>query len=75
MLPMIGYFNMLRTQRWIGDLCLVVERELFGQEPLNEIHGDKVGDRLEEQLRRLAEVMLPLQDRAARMMMRSLELS
>ena len=69
----IGYFNMLRTQRWIGDLCIVVERELFGQEPLNEIHGDKVGDRLEEQLRRLAEVLLPLQDRAGRMMMRSLE--
>ncbi len=73
MLPMISYYNLLRTQRWIGNLSLVVERELFGQEPLNEIHGDKVGDRLEEQLRRLAEVLLPLQDRAGRMMTRSLE--
>lgn len=69
----IGYYNMLRTQRWIGNLSLVVERELFGQEPLNEIHGPTVGNRLEEQLGRLAEVMMPLQDRAARMMMRSLE--
>ena len=69
----IGYYNMLRTQRWIGDLSLVVERELFGQAPLNEIHGPEVGERLEEQLRRLAEVMMPLQERAARMMMRSLE--
>ena len=69
----ISYYNILRTQRWIGNLSLVVERELFGQEPLNEIHGDKAGDRLEEQLRRLAEVLLPLQDRAGRMMMRSLE--
>jgi hypothetical protein len=69
----IGYYNMLRTQRWIGDLSLVFERELFGQEPLNEIHGARVGEQLEKQLRRLGETMLPLQERAARMMMRSLE--
>ena len=68
----LAYFNLLRTQSWIGSLALVVERQLFGQEPLNEIHGPQVGDRLEEQLRRLAEVMLPLQDRASRMMLRSL---
>ena len=69
----IGYYNMLRTQRWIGNLSLVVERDLFGQEPLNEIHGPTVGGRLEDQLRRLAEAIMPLQERAARMMMRSLE--
>ena len=68
----LAYFNLLRVQGWIGDLALAVERQLFGQEPLNEIHGPQVGDRLEEQLRRLAEVMMPLQDRAHRMMMRSL---
>ena len=68
----VAYFNLLRTQGWIGNLALVVERQLFGQEPLNEIHGPQVGDRLEEQLRRLAEIMMPLQDRAHRMMMRSL---
>ncbi len=69
----MGYYNVIRTQRWIGDLSLVVERELFGQEPLNEIHGPQVGERLEEQLRRLAEVLLPLQERAARMMLRGLD--
>lgn len=69
----IAYYNMLRTQGWIGNLSLVVERELFGQEPLNEIHGPTVGDALEEQLRRLSDVILPLQDRSARMMLRSLE--
>ena len=68
----ISYYNFIRVQGWIGSLCLVTERELFGQEPLNEFHGSQVGDRLEEQLRRLAEVMMPLQDRAHRMMMRSL---
>ena len=69
----IAYYNMLRVQGWIGNLSIVVERELFGQEPLNKYHGHVVGDQLEKQLGRLAEVMLPLQDRASRMMMRSLE--
>ena len=68
----ISYYNFIRVQGWIGNLSLVFEREVFGQEPLNEIHGPQVGDRLEDQLRRLAEVMLPIQDRAHRMMMRSL---
>ncbi len=68
----ISYYNFIRVQGWIGNLSLVFERELFGKEPLNEFHGAEVGDRLEEQLRRLAEVMMPLQDRAHRMMMRSL---
>ncbi len=68
----ISYYNYIRVQGWIGNLSLVFERELFGKEPLNEFHGAEVGDKLEEQLRRLAEVILPLQDRAHRMMMRSL---
>ena len=68
----ISYYNFIRVQGWIGNLSLVFESELFGKEPLNEFHGAEVGDRLEEQLRRLAEVMMPLQDRAHRMMMRSL---
>ena len=44
----IAYYNMLRVQGWIGSLCLTVERELFGQAPLNEIHGPTVGSRLAE---------------------------
>jgi len=46
----ISYYNMVRTQRLVGDLSLVVERDLFGQEPLNQFHGPTVGNRLEEQL-------------------------
>jgi hypothetical protein len=68
----ISYYNFIRVQGWIGNLSLAFERELFGEAPLNEIHGPLVGDRLEEQLRRLAEVMLPLQHQSHRMMMRSL---
>lgn len=72
-IAVIGYYNMLRTQGWIGNLCLVVERELFGQAPLNSFHGSVVGAQLEEQLRRLAEVIMPLQERAARMTLKGLE--
>lgn len=69
----IAYYNTLRVQGWIGNLSLVFEGELFGNEPLSEFHGASIGNRLEEQIRRLAEVIMPLQERAARMMMRSLE--
>ena len=68
----IGYYNMLRTQGWIGNLSLVVERELFGQTALNDIHGPQIAEKIEKRLRRLAETMLPLQDRAHKMMGRSL---
>ena len=68
----IGYFNLLRVQGWIGNLALAFEREAFGQTSLNEIHGPTVGEQLREQLERLSEVILPLQDRAHRMMIRSL---
>jgi hypothetical protein len=69
----VAYYNFLRVQGWIGNLSLVFERELFGQAPLNEIHGPTSGDRLRDELERLAEAILPLQDRCHRMMIRSLE--
>jgi hypothetical protein len=53
------------------NLCLVVEAELFGQEPLNRYHGATVGKKLEEQLRKLEEHLLLL-ERCQRMMARSL---
>lgn len=69
----IAYYNMIRLQGWIGDTALVVERQLFGQEPLNEIHGPSIGDRLAEQITRLSEGLIPLQERCQRMMARSLD--
>lgn len=68
----IAYRNMLRVQGWIGSLCLVVERELFGEAPLSEIHGQAVGDHLEQQISRFEDELMPLLDRAHRMMARSL---
>jgi hypothetical protein len=69
----LAYYNMLRVQGSIGDLVLVVDREFFGQEPLNELHGEGVGEKLTEDIRRLDEVLLSLQDRAHKMMLRSLD--
>ena len=66
----IAYRNMLRVQGWIDNLCLVVERELFGQEPLNQYHGHTVGKKLTEEIRRLEEDM-PLLERSHRMMAKS----
>jgi hypothetical protein len=37
------------------------------------VHGPTVGAQVREDLRRLAEVMLPLQDRAHKMMLRSMD--
>ncbi len=72
-LAVLAYYNVLRVQGWIGNLSLVVERELFGQAPLNELHGLDAGKRLTEHLSRLAETMLPLLDRSSRMMLKALD--
>ena len=70
-IAIIAYRNLLRVQGWIGSLCLTVERELFGQAPLNEIHGPTTGKELEQQLRRIEEHLLLL-ERCHRMVARSL---
>jgi hypothetical protein len=67
----IAYRNMLRVQGWIGSLCLTVERELFGQAPLNELHGHTVGKQLTQEIARLEDVLMPLLERCHRMMARS----
>jgi hypothetical protein len=68
----IAYRQMLRLQGWIDSICLVVERELFGQEPLNEIHGFNIGDKLEDQIRNLENQILPLLHRNQKMLMSAL---
>src|SRR5665648_80646 len=59
----IAYRNLLRVQGWIGSLCLTVERELFGQAPLDQLQGPTVGARITEQIARLEEVLMPLLER------------
>jgi hypothetical protein len=69
----MAYRNLLRIQGWIGSLCLVAERELFGQEPVNEANGTTVGDRFDREVHQLEQSMMPLLDRAHRMLVRSLD--
>ena len=64
----LAYRHMLRLQAWIDSICLTVERALFGQESLQEIHGEKVADKLEEQLRKLENDLMPLLHRSQKML-------
>jgi hypothetical protein len=69
----IAYRNILRLQGWIGSTCLIVERELFGQEPISEIYGAIGADSLEKQIHRLENILVPLLDRCQRMFIRALD--
>ena len=72
-LAVLAYYNAIRVQGWAGNLCLVIERELFGQDPLHLVHGRFDGTTIEDRLRRFSDQLLPLQDRANRMMVRNLK--
>jgi hypothetical protein len=74
---LLGYYNALRVQGWIGDLSLHIEDEFFGQDALVE-NGQRPVRRpgrfsFEEDVRRLSEQLLPLLDRANRMLIRNLK--
>src|SRR5262245_17509166 len=77
-LSVLSYYNALRIQGWIGNLALLIEHELFGQESptvkLRQQHGRGVeGLKVEEYAKQLSEQLLPLLDRANRMMVRNLK--
>jgi hypothetical protein len=76
-LAVLNYYHTLRVQGWIGDLALHIEHEFFGQEALAE-NGQRRGRRqgrfsVEEDVRRLSEQLMPLLDRANRMLIRNLQ--
>ena len=64
----LSYRHMLRIQSWIDSVCLTVERELFGKASLQEIHGERVGERIEKQLRKLENDLMPLLHRSQKML-------
>jgi hypothetical protein len=76
-MTVLAYHNALRVQGWIGSLALLVEHELFGDAgpavKLRRQHGPVEGLAVEDRLKRLGEVLLPLLDRANRMMIRNLK--
>jgi hypothetical protein len=76
-LVIASYANTLKLQRWIGDLAIATEKELFGEDGpaprFEEKHGYVEGLVIEDQMRRLGEELLPLLDRANRMTIRTLK--
>ena len=76
-LAVTSYYNALRLQQWIGDLSIEIEREFFGAEApsarFEGRYGRATGLVVEERLQRLGEQLLPLQERANRMMLRNLK--
>lgn len=77
-MAVLAYHKTLRVHGWIGSLALWIEHELFGQSaPAVKLRG-KVGPAVEQfavedRLKKLGEVLLPVLDRANRMMVRNLK--
>jgi hypothetical protein len=71
-LAIVAYYNAMRIQAWIGNLSLIIERELFGQKPLEHIDDPVGGRSVEDKVRRIGEQLMPLLERANRMMSRNL---
>jgi hypothetical protein len=69
----LAYRNLLRVQGWIGSTAFVVQRELFGQEPLERTYGYTESMDIERRVEQLEQVLMPLLDRAQRMMIRALD--
>ncbi len=75
-LALLGQLNALRLQGWIGDLALHIEHEFFAQDALQvQKRCRSAADRfkVEDHLRRLGEQLMPLLDRANRMVIRNLK--
>ena len=77
-LAVMTYYNALRVQGWLGDLALLIEHEFFGQEgpaaKLRQKWGSHAaGLHVEDRLRRLAEQLVPLFERANRQLIRNLQ--
>src|SRR5437879_12170727 len=73
-LAVLSYYHVFRVQGWIGDLATIIEGEFFGRDAPVSRFGSKRQELLvEEHVRRLGEQLLPLLDRASRMMLRNLK--
>jgi hypothetical protein len=75
-LAILGYYNTLRLQRWIGDSSTTTEYELWGRESptakLKHDYGVVEGLRVEDIVEGLVQRLYPLLDRSNRMFIRNL---
>ena len=78
----MSYYHMLRFHGWIGNFALQIEHEFFGQQsPTAKFQeryrgynlGELEGLRVEDYVHRVGEQLLPLMDRANRIMIRNLK--
>ena len=80
-MAVLGYYNVLKVQGWIGNLSVLTEHEFFGTDgpsaKLRERHGHRavVGLKVEDHVQRVADVLIPLLDRSNRMMIRQRQTS
>ena len=76
-MAILGYYNTLRVQGWIGNLAADVEHELFAQPmptvTLDPKNGRVEGLAVEQHLKRIREQLLPLLDRSSKLMLRNLK--
>jgi hypothetical protein len=76
-LALLSYYHALRVQGWTGDLAVRIEHEFFGDDAFTEMarKGHRRADRfaVEDRVRQLSERLMPLLDRANRMMIRNLK--
>jgi hypothetical protein len=76
-LALLSYAHALRVQGWSEDLALRIEHEFFGDDAFTEMaqKGHRRADRfaVEDRVRRLSEQLMPLFDRANRMLIRNLK--
>jgi hypothetical protein len=68
----------LRVEGWIGDLALVIEQKLFGEDALKvklrQQYGSQINEfAVEEALQRLKEQLLPLFERANRQLLSNIQ--
>ena len=69
----LAYRNLLRIQGWIGSTAFVVQRELFGQEPLETSYGYTEAMAIERRVEQLERALMPLLDRSQKMLIRALD--
>src|SRR5262249_44779551 len=70
-LALLSYYQALRVNGWIGDLALFIEHEFFGTPTAAT---DRRQERaIEERMRRMSEQLMPLFERANRMLIRNLQ--
>ena len=78
---LLSYYHLLRVNGWVGNFALMIEHEFFGQESPAAKHQQLYGRssdrgrdglRVEDDVERIGEQLLPLMDRAQRMMLRAL---